>query len=156
MEHSRPRLCCFSVTKRFSCLNGSLAALGMKTKKERPKFASVSEQMKEWSALLGTELCHWPAVTSRRMFGMTVFYRKGKVFAALPRTNTFTTPNSIAFKLYRKTPKVNKMLNADPRITDRHQEDGSWISFELDSEKHLNDALHLLEQAYNNAKDVRR
>jgi len=124
--------------------------------KARPKFASVSEQMKEWSALLGTELCDWPAVTSKRMFGMTVFYRKGRIFAALPRTKTFTTPNSVAFKLYRKTPRVIRTLAGDPRITDRHKEDGSWISFELDSEKHLSDALQWFEQAYSSAKGPRR
>jgi hypothetical protein len=112
--------------------------------------------MKEWSALLGAEISTWPAVTSRRMFGMTVFYRKGNVFGALPGTKTFTTPNSVAFKLYRKTPRMNKMLADDPRITDRRQEDGSWISFEIDNEKYLNDALQWLEQAYSNAKDLRR
>jgi len=90
------------------------------------------------------------------MFGMTVFYRKGRIFGALPRTKTFTTPNSIAFKLYRKTPQVNKMLNVDSRITDRNKEDGSWISFELGGDQHLNDALRWLEQAYRGAKDVRR
>jgi len=104
--------------------------------------------MKEWSVLLGAELGSWPAVTSRNMFGMTVFYRKDKVFAALPRTKTFTSPNSIAFKLYRKSPQTKKMLAGDPRITDRHKEDGSWTSFELGSEKHLSDALQWLQHAF--------
>ena len=128
----------------------------MKTKKERPKFALASEQMKEWSAMLGTELCQWPAVTSKQMFGMTVFYRKGKVFGALPRTKTFATPNSIAFKLYRKTPQMIKMLRADTRITDRHKEHGSWVSFELGGDQHLNDALRWLEQAYSAAKNLHK
>ncbi|HKE32379.1 MAG TPA: hypothetical protein VKD65_11690, partial [Candidatus Angelobacter sp.] len=62
--------------------------------KDRPKFATVSEEMKQWSTMLGKELSSWPAVRSRRMFGMLAFYRSNKIFAVLPRTKAFETPNS--------------------------------------------------------------
>jgi hypothetical protein len=114
----------------------------------RPKFARVAEEMKQWSALLGAELASWPAVTSRRMFGMTVFYRKGVVFAALPRTRSFETPRSVAFKLYKKSPRVRKLLEADSRIANPLQEDAKWIRLELESEKDLADALKWFDLAY--------
>src|SRR5262249_36691332 len=102
--------------------------------------------MKEWSALLGTELSSWPAVTSRRMFGMTAFYRKRKIFAVLPRTKAFGESQSIGFKMERKTPQILKQMAADPRIVLR--EDAKWISLEIVDEKGLKNALKWLDLAY--------
>jgi hypothetical protein len=116
----------------------------------RPKFARVSEPMKEWSALLGTELASWPAVSSRRMFGMTVFYRKGVIFAALPRTRSFATPQSVAFKLLRPSRRILKMLENDSRITHPLREKAKWISLELAGEKDLADAIKWFDFAYRN------
>lgn len=115
--------------------------------KERPRFAKASEQMKEWAGALGAEMLTWPQVTARVMFGMTAYYRKGAVFAALPRTRAFETPNSIAFKLYRKTPQIRKALAADPRINPAWQE-ARWIALELHDEKDLGGALKWFELAY--------
>lgn len=61
--------------------------------KSRPKLTPISEEMKQWSALLGEEPSSWAAVSSRRMFGMMGFYRNNKIFAVLPRTRTLETPN---------------------------------------------------------------
>src|SRR5437588_7106282 len=116
--------------------------------KNRPKVESVSGQMKEWSALLAQELQSWPAVTSRRMFVMTVFYRNGVIFAALPRTLTFETPTSVAFKLYKATPAIKKMLRADPRIILPKDNAAGWISFELKSSTDLTAALEWYAKAY--------
>jgi hypothetical protein len=116
--------------------------------KRRRKFARVSEEMKQWSTLLASELAAWPAVTSRRMFGMTVFYRRGSVFAALPLTRSFDTPRSIAFKLYKKTRQVSQLLMSDARIMRPESEDGKWISFEVNSEKDLSDAIKWFDHAY--------
>lgn len=82
------------------------------------------------------------------MFGMTVYYRKGMIFAALPRTRSFATPRSVAFKLHRKTRRILSMLQADSRIANPRQEDGRWISLELTSEKDLADALKWFDLAY--------
>src|SRR5262249_44280149 len=112
----------------------------------RPKFTRVSDTMKEWSPLLGAELESWPGVTSRHMFGMTVFYRGRVIFSALPRTKTFTTPQSIAFKLYRKTPAILKRLAADSHISSR--EGAKWISYDLEEERDLKKALDWLGLAY--------
>src|SRR5262245_30260845 len=117
-----------------------------RVRKPRPKLAPVSEGMKEWSALLGTELASWPAVTSRRMFGMTAFYRKKEIFAVLPRTRTFGESQSIGFKLERKTPQIRKRLAADQRIALR--EDAKWLSLEVRDQKDLKNALEWLDLAY--------
>jgi hypothetical protein len=109
----------------------------------------ISEEMKRWSALLEEELATWPAVTWQPMFGMTVAYRKGAVFAALPRTRAFETPRSVAFKLYRETPRVRRMLESDSRIAGKTvKPHGSWIALELTSDSDLADALKWFELAY--------
>ena len=116
--------------------------------KNRPKFVKITEQMKAWSAALSAELSTWQSVKAQRMFGMTVFYRKGKIFAALPLTRSFETPTSVAFKLYRKTAEVLEMLERDPLILRFSAEDPKWIVLELRNEKDLANALKWFGLAY--------
>ena len=104
--------------------------------------------MKEWSGLLEAEVASWPGTTSRAMFGMTVFYRKKMVFAALPRTRAFNTAHSVAFKLYKRSAQVKKLLEADERIARAFREDGKWISLDLRDERDLTHALKWLDRAY--------
>ena len=82
------------------------------------------------------------------MFGMTVFYCKGVVFAALPRTRCFETPQSIAFKLKAKTSRMRTMLASDPRIAPTLRPDANWITLELGSDKDLAGALEWFDVAY--------
>lgn len=116
--------------------------------KRRPKLESISEEMKAWSGSLAQELSSWRGVTSRPMFSMMAFYRKGKIFALLPRTKAFETSNSIAFKLYRQTPKTSKLLLSDPRIRVHRDKHASWIGFELGNTNDLRDALKWFDLAY--------
>jgi hypothetical protein len=117
--------------------------------KSRRQLVRISEQMKRWSALLEAEIATWPAVTWRPMFGMTVAYRKGAVFAALPRTRAFETSRSVAFKLYKETSKVRTMLESDSRITTKTvKPHGSWIPLELSGDNDLAGALKWFELAY--------
>jgi hypothetical protein len=118
----------------------------------RPKLARVSEETKEWCSLLGAEMSSWPAVTSRPMFGMTVFYRRSVVFAVLPRTRGFGAASSIGFKLYRKTPEIRKRLAADPRIIRSSEESAKWIPLEVSDEKDLKNALKWLDLAYRSTR----
>ena len=46
-----------------------------------------------------SELLSWPHVTARPMFGMVGFYRKGKIFAAIPRNRTLANRDAVLFKL---------------------------------------------------------
>jgi hypothetical protein len=49
----------------------------------RVKFVPISEEMKQWSALLQVELNSWPGITTRSTFGFLFFYRRRTVFAAV-------------------------------------------------------------------------
>lgn len=116
--------------------------------KNRPRVAKISEQMKVWSALLGQEMEKWPAVTSRRMFGMTVFYRNKLIFAALPRTLSFETPNSVAFKLYKTDARTTKLLRSNTSITVPTDREKGWIALEIHDNGELNSALAWFARAY--------
>ena len=118
----------------------------------RPKLEKISEQMKEWSALLGEELKRWRGVTSRSMFGMTVFYRKGIIFAALPRTRAFETANSVAFKLHRASAGTIRRLREDPRIGLHSKGEQGWISFEMRDSGGVDVALGWFLRAYESCK----
>lgn len=121
--------------------------------KERPKLRPVSDEMKEWAEHLDRELSSWPEVTRQPMFGMIVFYRRGTIFAALPRTKSFEPGNAVAFKLYDP---VNG-LSDDPRIVKPEKVEG-WIVFVLKSSKDLNGALKWFDVAYRQCvkKQVKR
>lgn len=109
----------------------------------------ISEEMKEWSAMLGQELSGWPQVTSRPMFGMLGIYRRKKIFAALPATRAIGAPNSIIFRFDPMPPDLQQRALKEPRIAkDRKAPGARWFSFEILSAAELRDALWWLKQAY--------
>ena len=113
------------------------------------KFLPISEEMKEWSALLQSELNAWPAITTRSMFGFLFFYRRGAVFAALPRTKGFDSPSSLVFKFDPMPPRLTKRATADQRMdASTKVTSKGWFSFKLSSDADLRDALFWLNQAY--------
>ena len=128
----------------------------MKAKPEiskRPKLLRVSEEMRQWAAMLEQELRGWPRVTSRPMFGLVGFYREGVIFAALPRTRAPSTPQSLIFKFNPMPPALRRRAEKDPRIdSEKDSPNATWYSFELDSEKDFSDALWWLNRAYDAAK----
>src|SRR5207248_1884641 len=122
----------------------------MKTKTSRgPKLVRISEEMKQWSAMLEQELSGWPDVSSRPMFGFLSFYRKSAIFAALPHTRAPGTPNSFIFRFESMPAKLQERATKTPqiRVSDRSPS-AKWYSFELNSEADLRDALWWLNQAY--------
>jgi hypothetical protein len=117
------------------------------TSLNRPKLYKVSEEVKEWAAMLAGELATWPGVRSKPMFGLVSFYRNDKIFAALPRTRALTSPRSIIFKFHAEnaaTRKARQQLQDYPA--------GRWLSFELHSASDLTVALRWLDLAYRMAK----
>jgi hypothetical protein len=116
--------------------------------RDRPKMPPVSEEMKQWSAMLKAELNGWPQVTSKPMFGMSGMYRRKKIFAALPVTRGFDTPSSIIFRFDPVPAELNQRALKEPRITPGKR----WFSFEIRSAEDLRDALWWLNQAYEAAK----
>ena len=119
----------------------------------RPKMPPISEEMKQWSVMLGQELSGWPQVTSRAMFGMLGFYRRKKIFAALPVSRAIGTPNSVIFRFDPMPPDLKQRALKESRITSDSENPGArWFSFEVRSTEDLRDALWWLNQAYERAK----
>ncbi len=118
-----------------------------KGSREAPKLHKVSEEMKGWAAMLAGELATWPGVRSKPMFGFVSFYRKDKIFAALPRTRALASPHSIIFKFHAEsaeTRKVRRQLQKHPATR--------WLSLELRSARDLRTALRCLDLAYRMAR----
>jgi hypothetical protein len=106
----------------------------------RGEFLPVSGEMKEWSALLQSELNSWPAITTKSMFGFLFFYRRGTVFAALPRTKGFDSPSSLVFKFDPLPPGLRKRATADQRMdASTKVTSKGWFSFNLSSDSDLRD-----------------
>ena len=121
-----------------------------KPARSRPKLPRVSEDMKRIAALLEAELLTWRGVSARPMFGMNGLYRGPRIFAALPRTRTLDTPNSIAFRLPKRSRKITETMKTDQRVIMPTPE-GKWISFVVESDTDIHDALQWLAHAYDEA-----
>ena len=118
-----------------------------------PKFFAVDEEMKHRASLLEGELRGWPGVTTKPMFGMVSFFRKGAIFAAVPRTRTLRSPESIIVKFDPMPPALTGKMAGEPRLTrDAPGPGAGWHAFELSSEGDIRDALWWLNQAYELAK----
>ncbi len=127
-------------------MNGSQS-----TRKRRsasaPALLPISEEMREWSAILAAELAAWPRVRAKPMFGLVSFYRNSKIFAAIPRTRAVASPHSIILKFHAENPETQKArrhLQEYPALR--------WLAFELRSEKDLHTAMEWLDLAYRMAK----
>jgi len=131
----------------------------MKTKatSARPRLVRISEEMKQWSAMLEHELSGWPDVSSRPMFGFLSFYRRGAIFAALPHTRAAGTPSSFIFRFESMPPTLREQAErtSEIRLTDRSP-GAKWYSLELSSSEGLRDALWWLNQAYEAAESDKR
>lgn len=119
----------------------------------RATFAPISEEMRQWSSLLETELMTWPAVTRKSMFGFFSFYRSGRIFAALPRTRGFNSSSSLILKFDPMPATLLKRALSDARMDTNTRVPGKgWFSFEVTTEGDLRDALLWLEHAYQAVK----
>jgi hypothetical protein len=123
------------------------------TKRPRPRMPHASEEMKQWSAMLGNELSVWPNVTTRPMFGLRGFYRGKKIFAALPVTRGIRNPNGLIFRIQPMPPRLLERAKKEPRIDTKNRvPSAKWLSFVLNSESDFRDALWWLNQAYEHAQ----
>jgi hypothetical protein len=123
-----------------------------RSQRYRPKMPPTSEDMKHWSAMLGEEMKGWPQVTSRPMFGMLGFYRRKKIFGALPVTRGFGTANSFMLRFDPMPPELKQRAFNEPRIPKESLSPKSrWSLFEIGSTEDLRDALWWLNQAYERA-----
>ena len=51
---------------------------------DRPKMPPISEEMKQWSAMLKTEVGGWPQISTKPMFGMMGSIAARRFSAACP------------------------------------------------------------------------
>jgi len=123
---------------------------GKKASPPRPKLPRVSEEIRRLSALLEAEVLAWPAVTSRPMFGLNGLYRGRKIFAVLPRTRAMDAADSIAFRFTTRSQRIATRMRNDKRIV-APTADAKWISFMIESDSDIHDALNWLELAYREA-----
>jgi hypothetical protein len=122
-------------------------------RKAMPKFYSVDEEMKRRASLVERELAGWPNVTTKPMFGMISLFRNGAIFAAVPRTKTLRSPQSIILKFDPMPDGLAEKRKAEPRLTrDAPGPGAGWHAFELATDADIKDALWWLNQAYELAK----
>jgi hypothetical protein len=134
----------------------------MADQQKRIRMKAVSESMRAWAEALRRELESWPGVTLKSAFGMIMAYRKGTVFAALPRTRAIFEDDAILLKFNRETPTLLKRIAAEARFTpgtmeQRHQnkkkggEGRRWRIFLTRSDADVNAAIEWLSEAYRSA-----
>lgn len=124
------------------------AGQSARTMRDRPKMPLISEEMKQWSAMLETEVAGWPQISTKPMFGMMGLYRRRKIFGGLPVTRGFDTPNSVIFRFDPIPGDLEQRALKDSRITPGKR----WFCFEVGSTGDLRDALWWLNQAYKHTK----
>src|SRR5262250_707308 len=101
--------------------------------RERPKMPPISEEMKQWSAMLRTEVGGWPQMSTKPMFGMMGLYRGKKIFGGLPVTRGFDTPNSVIFRFDPMPRDLEQRAQKDSRIAPGKR----WFSFNVGSTEDL-------------------
>ncbi len=112
------------------------------------KLAYVSEAMKQWCALLESELLSWPQVTARPMFGMIGFYRAGRIFAAIPRDRNPGNTDAVLVKLLGASEKVAAQALNHPKAITTAMPKAGWICMAMDSLEDVREMLRWFSQAY--------
>ncbi len=120
-----------------------------------PRFHKVSPEMQRWSAVLAEELVQWPHVTRKPMFGLSGFYRGTAIFAAVPKSRSLGSPNTVIFKLPEGS-KWRDEVPRDSRVNAESMQTHKWFQFEIGSESDLRDALVWFERAFQSAKPPRK
>jgi hypothetical protein len=131
----------------------------MPENERRIRMKAVSEAARGWAQALAKEVESWPGVTVKNAFGMTMLYRKGVVFGALPHTRALFEDDAILFKFNHETPALLTRLAAETRFApgtmeQRHAskkkggEGRRWRIFLLRSEADLHSAIEWLAEAH--------
>ena len=84
------------------------------------------------------------------MFGLNGLYRGRKIFAVLPRTRAMDAADSIAFRFSTRSQRIATRMRNDKRIV-APTADAKWISFMIESDSDIHDALNWLGLAYREA-----
>jgi hypothetical protein len=120
-----------------------------------PPFQKISEHMREWSAMLQSEIETWPNVSAKKMFGMISVYRGKQIFAALPYTRTLVANDSFMFKFERAPAQITEQMRKDSRILGEHAIGTRWFIFQMSSPADLHSAIEWLALAYEHVPKTR-
>jgi hypothetical protein len=77
---------------------------------------TASEAVRGWAEALAGEMQDWAGVSLKSAFGMTMVYRNGVVFAALPRTRALYEEDAILLKFNREPAGLAGRIAAEPRF----------------------------------------
>lgn len=89
----------------------------MAESRKRAPMKPTSEAMRGWAEALCHEVEGWPGVTVKKAFGMTLVYRSGVVFAALPGTRALYVEDAILLKFNNETPALTRRMAVETRFS---------------------------------------
>jgi hypothetical protein len=129
-------------------------------KRQRAPMKATSEAMRRWSEALGREVEGWPGVTVKAAFGMTLVYRNGVVFTALPRTRALYEEDAILLKFHAEPKALVTRMTAEERFaagtmerrrgarTKSTGEGHKWKIFLMREDADVHAAIEWLAEAY--------
>ena len=132
----------------------------MEEKGNRAKMKVTGEAMRAWAEALAREVEAWPGVTVKRAFGMTLVYRNGVVFGALPRTRALYEEDAILVKFLSEPARLAPRISAEPRFaagtmeqrrttkSKKRGEGRRWRIFVMRADADVHDAIKWLAEAY--------
>ena len=128
--------------------------------KKRAKMMPSSESMRAWALAVSREIEAWPDVALKNAFGMMLVYRKGIVFAALPRTRALYQQDAILIKFLLEPPALSARIAADQRFAGTMEQRGAssgrepksqgrkWRIFVMRDDADVHAAIEWLGDAY--------
>ena len=141
----------------------------MRDSQKRPKMMPSTDSMRAWALAVSREIEAWPGVRFKTAFGMTLAYRNGTVFAALPRTRALYEEDAILIKFSREPPSLCARIRADRRFAagtmeQRRTSDGrkpngegrKWRIFVMRVDADVHAAIEWLNVAYQQAVRTKR
>jgi TfoX/Sxy family transcriptional regulator of competence genes len=117
---------------------------------KRPRMVPIDDEMQRWCETLIDEVSAWPRVTRRPMFGLVGLYRGSRIFAAVPRTRAVRTATSLLLKL-PGSPQARQRAKERQALKAGAGPGAGWVTFEMQSQDDIPEALRWLERAYDKA-----
>jgi hypothetical protein len=128
-------------------------------KKKRTAMKPTSEAMRGWAEALAGEVGQWQGVTLRSAFGMSLVYRSGVVFAALPKTRALYEEDAILIKFISDPAAIAKRIAGEPRfvgtmeqrMTKKHKKVGEskrWRILRIREDADVHAAIEWMAEAY--------
>ncbi len=131
---------------------------------KRRGMKPVSEAIRNWAQALAREVETWPGTTLKNAFGMTLVYRRGVVFAALPKTRALYEEDAILLKFMGEPADLTARIEAEKRFAagtmeqrrsgkgKRGGEGRRWRIFLMREDADVHAAIEWLAEAYRVAR----